>query len=142
MTVARPEFPHLQLEDIDARLDARAAARGIPTLTRPVMIAAAPERAGEGLATNVELMDETKPVPILRAQEGQPPEDAPPHLQPTPRSRMKPLNVELPDYVWIELKSRAAQDMVCVRHVIMSLLREAGFTISDADMIEDGRRNR
>ena len=53
---------------------------------------------------------------------------------------MKGLKVELPDYVWVALKKRAAEEMVSLRHVIMTALREKGIPINDADMIEDGRR--
>ncbi len=59
-----------------------------------------------------------------------------------PRSRMKGLKVELPDYVWVALKKRAAEEMVSLRHVIMTALREKGIPINDADMVEDGRRFR
>ena len=62
--------------------------------------------------------------------------------QSTPRSRMKGLKIELPDYAWIALKKRAAEDMVSLRHVIMMALRAQGITINDADMVEDGRRLR
>jgi hypothetical protein len=55
---------------------------------------------------------------------------------------MKPLNIEVPDYAWIALKMRAAQEMVSVRHIIMSALKADGIDIKDADMIEDGRRLR
>ena len=60
----------------------------------------------------------------------------------TPRSRMKTLNIEVPDYAWIAIKTRAAQEMVSVRHVLMSALKASGIEIKDADMIEDGRRLR
>ena len=30
----------------------------------------------------------------------------------TPRSRIRELKIELPDYVWIELKKRAAEEIV------------------------------
>ena len=55
---------------------------------------------------------------------------------------MKALTIELPDYVWIDLKTRAARDMVSVRHLIMRMMREAGVAIEECDMIEDGRRLR
>ena len=60
----------------------------------------------------------------------------------TPRVRMKTLNIEVPDYAWIAIKMRAAQEMVSVRHVIMLALKADGIEIKDADMIEDGRRLR
>lgn len=55
---------------------------------------------------------------------------------------MKSLNIELPDYTWTDLKIRAAREQVSVRHIIMSALKEQGIEISEADMIEDGRRLR
>ena len=55
---------------------------------------------------------------------------------------MKGLKIELPDYVWIALKKRAAEDMVSLRHVIMMALRAKGIPINDVDMVEDGRRLR
>jgi plasmid stability protein len=63
-------------------------------------------------------------------------------VEPTPRSRMKSVNIELPDYLWTDLKIRAAKQQVSVRHIIMSALKGQGVEISDADMIEDGRRLR
>ncbi|MHA6298770.1 hypothetical protein [Devosia sp. CAU 1758] len=62
--------------------------------------------------------------------------------QPTPRSRMKTLNLELPDYVWTELKIRAAQRQTSLRHVVMAALVKDDVTIAEVDMIEDGRRLR
>ena len=55
---------------------------------------------------------------------------------------MKAVNIELPDYAWTELKIRAAKEQVSVRHIIMSALREQGIAITEADMVEDGRRLR
>ena len=60
----------------------------------------------------------------------------------TPRSEMKSLNLELPAYVWTELKIRAAQRQTSLKHVVMSALVKDGVTIQDVDMIEDGRRIR
>jgi hypothetical protein len=52
------------------------------------------------------------------------------------------LRIELPDYASIALKWLAAEQMGSLRHVIMTALRTQGISINDADMIEDGRRNR
>lgn len=60
----------------------------------------------------------------------------------TPRSEMKSLNLELPAYVWTELKIRAAQRQTSLKHVVMTALVKDGVTIKDIDMIEDGRRLR
>ena len=67
---------------------------------------------------------------------------APPAPGATPRSKMRKVNFELPDYVWTELKIRAAHKQTSVRHVLMEALRVDGFTINEIDMVEDGRRAR
>ena len=111
----RPAFQSVELDPIDARLEAKAAEKGIPTLVTPSSEMVNTQRR-RGRAGD--------------AAEG------------TPRARMKPLNVEVPDYAWIALKTRAAQEMVSVRHVILLALRASGIEIKDADMVEDGRRLR
>lgn len=55
---------------------------------------------------------------------------------------MRALKIELPEKVWIELKTRAAREMVSVRHIIMTALKAHGIAINAADMVEDGRRLR
>ncbi|MEZ5817402.1 MAG: hypothetical protein R3D44_10000 [Hyphomicrobiaceae bacterium] len=60
----------------------------------------------------------------------------------TPRSRMKTVNLELPDYVWTDLKIRAAHAQSSVRHIVMAALKGHGVDIREVDMIEDGRRLR
>jgi hypothetical protein len=69
-------------------------------------------------------------------------EKAAPSLPAAPRTPTKTLNIELPDYLWIELKKRAAGQMISLRHLIMTLLRDNGYEIDERDMIEDGRRLR
>ena len=150
-------FPPLQLEEFDARLDAEAARRGIPTLTTPTRPAVPPKTAAQtpqardeptpastgAAAPNSETATPKSARPAKRrTPSSNAAPQAPQDNQATPRSRMKSLNVELPDYVWVELKSRAAREMVSVRHVIMRLLTEAGIDIAAADLIEDGRRLR
>ena len=126
--LARPAFQSIELDPIDARLEARAAEKGIPTLVTP-KAEQPPEVQPPATATASEV-----PAP-RKAGRGS-------STQATPRSRMKGLKVELPDYVWIALKKRAAEEMVSLRHVIMTALREKGIPINDADMVEDGRRFR
>ncbi len=55
---------------------------------------------------------------------------------------MKSFKIEVPDYVWVSLKKRAAEEMITLRHVIMVALRDKGIHINDADLNEDGRRQR
>jgi len=61
---------------------------------------------------------------------------------PTPRTRMKAMNLELPDYVMQQLKERAIREDCSVRHIIMKGLAGEGIAIRAHDMITDGRRNR
>jgi hypothetical protein len=114
----RPAFQSVEMDPIDLRLEAKAAEKGIPTLVSPVAQAVVQAAARQKRS---------------RAGEG---------AQSTPRARMKTLNFEVPDYAWVAIKTRAAQEMVSVRHVLMSALKAHGIAINDADMIEDGRRLR
>jgi hypothetical protein len=125
---ARPPFQSVELDPIDVRLEARAAEKGIPTLGAP-MTRLPPEPEPS-----------TRPDPPAapepqKAGRGMP-------VDATPRSRMKPLKIELPDYAWVELKKRAAEEMVSLRLFIMDALRAKGMHINPVDMVEDGRRFR
>lgn len=113
-----------------ARPAFQAVEKGIPTLVVPK-----PEAAEPTPVTNEQ---SAAPKPAATKPRGR----AGGSVQTTPRGRMKTLNVEVPDYAWIEIKMRAAQQMVSVRHVIMSALKSDGIAINDADMIEYGRRLR
>jgi hypothetical protein len=123
----RPAFQSVELDPIDARLDARAAEKGIPTLVTPKIEEPPPE-------------EEPAPVEPIAAVRRRPVRSVP--NQATPRSRMISLKIELPDYVWIALRKRAAEDMVSLRYTIMSALRDKGIPINDVDMVTDGRRLR
>lgn len=115
----------------DDALENLARDKGVGALVKPVA-----NRAGEGPPTVVA----STPVPAT-----QQPADATEHgaaSVPTPRSRMKAVNLELPDYAWTELKIRAAKEQVSVRHIIMTALKQHGIEIAESDMIEDGRRLR
>ena len=52
------------------------------------------------------------------------------------------INFEAPGYLSTALKIHAARERTSVRHVILKALKDAGFEISDSDMVEDGRRLR
>jgi hypothetical protein len=124
LKASRPSFQSVELDPIDARLEAKAVEKGIPTLVTHKADASPAEEPSAPVASAPR-----KPARALSKQA-------------TPRSRMKGLKIELPDYVWVALKKRAAEDMVSLRHVIMTALRDKGIPINDADMIEDGRRLR
>jgi hypothetical protein len=114
---SKPAFQSVELDPMDARLEAKAAEKGIPMLVSPPFDAAAAEPRRKSSAR--------KEAPKQKA-----------------RAKTKTLNIQAPDYVWIAVKTRAAQEMVSVRHVIMSALKASGIEIADDDMIEDGRRLR
>lgn len=109
----------------DAALESLAREKGVGALVKPVA-----GRAGETPR------NETEASPTADTAQ------ASAEQQPTPRSRMKAVNIELPDYVWTDLKIRAAKEQVSVRHIVMMALKARGIEISDFDLIEDGRRLR
>ena len=111
--------------DIDDEIERLAANKGVATMVKPEPAAPqAAAREGQGAPAAV------------RAEQ--------PAARPgaTPREKMKAINLELPDYVWTDLKIRAAHAQTSVRHIIMKALRANGITIAEADMVEDGRRLR
>jgi hypothetical protein len=123
MKTNRPPFHPLDPDLADQNLENLARDKGVGTLQKPL----APLEQGPKTAAQV-------PAPVSAPE--------PPAKGATPRARMKPLNIELPDYVWTELKIRAAHRQTSVRHVVLSALVEDGITVAEADMIEDGRRSR
>lgn len=61
---------------------------------------------------------------------------------PPRRKTIQRIPVEMPDYVFDEIKRRALASRCSARHVILKALRSAGIHIADEDMPEDGRRCR
>jgi hypothetical protein len=120
MRTQRAPFMPVTPDIDDDRLERLAREKGVGAMVKP---AKEPARAGEG-------------NPPASEPDRAAPADA------TPRSEMKSLNLELPVYVWTELKIRAAQQQSSLKHVVMTALLKDGITIKDADMIEDGRRLR
>lgn len=112
MKADRKPFMDLSADIDDARLERLAQDKGVATMVKPV-----PEQEAQ-----------VTPEPVLD-----------PESIPTPRSEMKNLNIEIPAYVWTELKVRAAHRGTTIRHVIMTSLAAEGFEIRSADMFEDGR---
>lgn len=128
----KPAFQSVELDLIDQRLESQAAEKGIPTLVDPKPEPPPPPPMDAALAAVRTIGKAPKPAR----------QERPAAATGTPRARMKALNIEVPDYAWIELKMRAAREMVSVRHVIMSALKASGIEIKEADMVEDGRRLR
>jgi hypothetical protein len=113
--MSRPAFQSVELDTLDQRLQAKAVEKGIPTLVAPAPGAASAVTARKGARNAADS---------------------------TPLAATKPLNVQVPDYAWVAIKIRAAQERVSIRYVIMSALRAAGIEIKDVDMHEGGRRVR
>lgn len=125
MRLERKPFMPVSNDVDDDRLEQLAREKGVGKLETPMRT---DSRAGEGAAQ--------MNTPALTSTIVQDAGAA------TPRSKMKKVNFELPDYVWTELKIRAAHKQTSVRHVLMEALQSEGFTIHDIDMVEDGRRLR
>ena len=130
MKPTRAPFMPVTPDIDDAELERLAQDKGVGALVKPL---ANRNRAGEGAPV---APDMAAPMPASA------PEDKPMATGATPRSRMKTVNLELPDYVWTDLKIRAAHAQTSVRHIVMAALRSHGVEIKEADMIEDGRRLR
>lgn len=128
--IQKPAFQSVEIDLIDQRLEAQAAEKGIPTLVAPK-----PEPVVEPPPT-------TEPMRAARVAKAAKAGRVGRQAEATPRSRMKTVNLEVPDYAWIAIKMRAAQEMTSARHVIMTALKASGIAINDADMVEDGRRLR
>lgn len=120
MKQQRAPFQPVSADIDDQRLEQLAAEKGVGTIVKPVA-------NGAGEAKAVQKAERTADAAIDTA---------------TPRSEMKSLNLELPGYVWTELKIRAAQKQTSLKHVVMTALLKDGVTIQGVDMIEDGRRLR
>lgn len=119
----RKAFMSVVADIDDAKLEGLAERKGVATLVKPG------DEAGEGTR------DDTRVSRTRQAAVN-------PDSIPTPRSKMKSVKIEIPDYVYTELRVRAAHRSTTVKHVIMTSLRLEGFDIRDVDMIEDGRRDR
>jgi hypothetical protein len=122
MSTTRKAFAPLTADIDDTSLENLARSKGVATMVKT------PSHAEEGAQAAAQAPKQAEPID--------------PELIPTPRSQMKNLNIELPDYVWRELKIRAAHRGTTIKHVIMTSLKSEGFEIRQADMIEDGRRDR
>ncbi|MFM9941773.1 MAG: hypothetical protein ACKVP7_19995 [Hyphomicrobiaceae bacterium] len=112
----------------DDKLERLAEEKGVGSMVKTVTNQS---RAGEEAPVQAPLPIVQKSAEIEAAATGA-----------TPRSRMKTVNLELPDYVWTELKIRAAHKQTSVRHIVMTALKGEGIAIAEVDMVEDGRRVR
>lgn len=127
MKTERAPFMPLDPDIDDDKIERLARDKGVGKFERPQS-----EKKGPSPLATIKVEEPAAIVATPPSKEG----------EPTPRSRMKTLNLELPDYVWTELKIRAAQRQTSLRHVVMAALVNDGITIAKPDMIEDGRRFR
>ena len=66
----------------------------------------------------------------------------PPQMAPSVRSAMHKLTLDLPVGLAQELRVLAAQRGVTQRYLVLEALRAFGLTVSDVDLVEDGRSSR
>jgi hypothetical protein len=68
----------------------------------------------------------------------------PPKLinEPAPRIPTRRMSLDLPVYVFEDIRQRALDGNCSARYVILKALRSAGIHIKDDDMAVDGRRER
>lgn len=121
MATNRKPFLPLDPDLVDDRLERLARDKGVGKFEKPPK----DPGAGEGTGSVQASAPVNTPEPVARAP-----------------SKLKTVNLELPDYVWTELKIRAAHQQTSLKHVVMKALVVDGITIEARDMVEDGRRLR
>jgi hypothetical protein len=126
-------FAPLQADIDDARLESLAREKGVGTYDLQPRSVPTPELAAAETGQPAAPRKNAKVAPAGIGEEGP---------TSTPREKMKKLNLELPGYAWTELKIRAAQQQVSMRHIVMLALVADGISITAQDLIEDGRRLR
>jgi len=133
MKQTRAPFMPVTPDVDDDALETLAREKGVGSLVKP-------ERAGEGTPTTTAPSSTARaPSPATSTSPSAVTRDTD---EGTPRSRMKSVNIDLPDYAWTELKILAAREQVSVRHIIMRALNDRGIKITAFDLVEDGRRLR
>lgn len=119
MKPERKAFQPLSTDDLDTKIETLAREKGVGAMVKPAKSEQGP----------------SAPHPL--------PTDDLPQASASPlRGPRKALSLDVPDYVWTELKIRAAHRQTSVRHIVLTALRAEGFHVAESDMIEDGRRAR
>jgi hypothetical protein len=95
-----------------------AKQRNIPAMAFPA------QSTGEGQGT-------TRPVESPKA-----------FNEPAPRVETRRMSLDLPVYVFEDIRQRALDGNCSARYVILKALRSAGIHIKEDDMAVDGRRDR
>lgn len=127
-------------DEIDNAAEQVARRKGIPTLTPP----SAPETpkahivpgpSNDKSAPSAMVIDDARRAGVTPARDAQMPS------APRP-ARASYVKVKCPDYLLDQLYGHIRKERVTLNHLILSALREKGFHVEEADMIEDGRRLR
>lgn len=125
----RPAFEAVELDPIDARLEAKAAEKGIPKLvqSRPE-----PAGTGEGLAVEQQGLGD-----VGAASEAQPRGEVA-----VVRQQSMAINAEVPEYVWMQLKIACVKKKMTMRQFTLLAYKAQGIEVKEEDLCEDGRRLR
>lgn len=123
MTTART-FKPLDIKRIKAAVTEVAKDNNVPSLAFP--------SAGEGSDVGSVMESAEPPAPDVVAR--------PKVVRKSAPAAVKRVAVDMPDYLVRAIKKRAMDDDVTIRFVYLTAFRAAGFTVNDADMMEDGRR--
>lgn len=123
------QLPAPNVDSISAAINDYAERNNVPSIVLPSerkaeQAPAAVALSGEGDATNVTPLRKDKKV----AKEKK--------TAPAPTKR---LPLDFPEYLHRAIRTDAAQKGVSAKHIVMLALKEAGYTIREADLIEDGR---
>lgn len=122
-------------EEVDRAAEDLARKKGIPTLTPPTGSEAAPAHIVPGASNDKPVRTAPMPPGASAPAEAVAVSVAPP-------ARASYVKVKCPDYLLDQLYAQTRKERVTLNHVILSALREKGFRVDDADMVEDGRRLR
>jgi hypothetical protein len=122
-------------DEVDRAAEDLARKKGIPTLTPPTGIDAASAHIVPGPSNDKPVR--SGPLPSASSAPAEPLAAA--AARPARASYVK---VKCPDYLLDQLYARTRKERVTLNHVILRALREKGFRVDDADMVEDGRRLR
>ncbi len=70
------------------------------------------------------------------------PEKAQVKLAPRAKTLLASLRIEVPDYLDRELAFKAVEMRCTKQHLVVKALRDAGYRVDDADLVEDKRKTK
>ncbi len=110
MSKEKKPFQSILDDDDDSDLETLALKKGVGKLIKPSVSSQNPPSQPEPVSANT-----------------------------SPRTVMRPIKLDVPDYVWEELKIQSVTDRCSMRYIIMKALKASGYNIREEDMVEDGR---